>query len=287
MDRCLRSPHKGAAMIEFALGLMVFLLAMLAVIELARFMLVFNMAAEATRLAAEAGLLPAIDRWVVRHAIDALSAHAEVLGRRLARFAINLSMNTLGSATAAEAFLAELNERLVATGLPPDVLVFDIPAAALQPTAAQWPAVIDATQRLRALGCGVALDEFDLTLAEALGERSLPLTEVKLNGGQLRGMLEDPAADAAVRGMLQWCASRGLDTVAKSVETAALRLRCQELGCVYGQGYEIGRPVAFQQVLEDLSMYELVPPAPPAPPASTTLVLPVLAAPPEESVAGE
>ncbi len=52
MDRCLRSPHKGAAMIEFALGLMVFLLAMLAVIELARFMLVFNMAAEATRLAA-------------------------------------------------------------------------------------------------------------------------------------------------------------------------------------------------------------------------------------------
>ena len=39
-------------MIEFALSLLVFLLAVVAVIELARFMLVFNMAAEATRLAA-------------------------------------------------------------------------------------------------------------------------------------------------------------------------------------------------------------------------------------------
>jgi len=153
----------------------------------------------------------------------------------------------------------------------------------LQPSAPQWPAFIDATQRLRALGCGVALDEFDLTLAEALGERSLPLTEVKLNGTQLRGMLEDPAADAAVRAMLQWCASRGLDTVAKSVETAALRMRSQELGCVYGQGYEIGRPVAFQQVLEDLSMYELVPPTSSA---VTTQVLPVLTAAPSEEVTG-
>lgn len=227
-------------------------------------------------LAAEAGLLPAIDRWVVRHAIDALSAQSEVVGRRLARFAINLSSATLASATASAGLLAELNERLVATALPPDVLMFDIPAGALQPESPQWSATIDAVQQLRALGCGVALDEFELPVAEALGERSLPLTEVKLNGTQLRAMLEDPAADAAVRNMLQWCASRGLETVAKSVETAALRLRAQELGCVYGQGYEIGRPVPFQQVLEDLAMYELVPPAPAA---ATTLVLPVLAVP--------
>jgi diguanylate cyclase (GGDEF)-like protein len=235
-------------------------------------------------LAAGAGLLPAIDRWVVRHVIDALSAQAEVLARRLARFAINLSVNTLASTTAAQAVLADLNERLVATGLPPDVLMFDIPAAGLLPDREQWAAVIDTTQRLRALGCGVALDEFDLGVATALGERSLPLTEVKLNGTQLRGMLEDPAADAAVRDMLQWCATRGLDTVAKSVETAALRLRAQELGCVYGQGYEMGRPVAFQQVLEDLSMYELVPPAPPE---VSTQVLPVLVALPAEPVNGD
>ena len=76
--------------------------------------------------------------------------------------------------------------------------------------------------------------------------------------------------------MLQWCASRGLETVAKCVETAALRLRAQELGCVYGQGYEVGRPVPFRQVLEDLAMYELLPPAPAV---VSTLVLPALAEP--------
>jgi diguanylate cyclase (GGDEF)-like protein len=227
-------------------------------------------------LAAEAGLLPAIDRWVLRHTIDALSSQTEVVGRRLARFAVNLSVNTLSSTTAAQAFLADLNERLVATGLPPDVLVFDIPAAAFQPEGAQWPAIVESIQHLRALGCGVALDEFDLEVAEALADRSLPLTEVKINGSDLRNMLEDPSADVAVRAMLQWCASRGLETVAKCVETAALRLRAQELGCVYGQGYEVGRPVPFRQVLEDLAMYELVPPAPAV---VSTLVLPALAEP--------
>jgi EAL domain-containing protein (putative c-di-GMP-specific phosphodiesterase class I) len=85
------------------------------------------------------------------------------------------------------------------------------------------------------------------------------VTEVKLNGTQVRLMLEDPAADEAVRTMLQWSASRGLDAVAKSVETAALRLRVRELGIVYGQGYEIGRAVPLAQALDDLSMYDLVP----------------------------
>ncbi len=48
----LRQSQRGAVMLEFALGLMVFLIAVMAVIELARFMLVLHMAAEATRLAA-------------------------------------------------------------------------------------------------------------------------------------------------------------------------------------------------------------------------------------------
>lgn len=210
-------------------------------------------------LAAEAGLLPAVDRWVVRHAINALAVQSAVVGRRLARFAINLSTSTLASNGSVEALLGEINERLVATGLPPDILVFDIPAAGLQPEGAGWNSMVSALRQLRALGCGIALDDFSEATAVALGDRELSVTEVKLNGTQVRLMLEDPAADDAVRSMLQWSASRGLDAVAKSVETAALRLRVRDLGCVYGQGYDIGRAVTLAQALDDLSMYDLVP----------------------------
>ena len=210
-------------------------------------------------LAAQAGLLPSIDRWVVRHAIDALAAQSAVVGRRVARFTINLSVATLANAGSAEALLGEINERLVATGLPPDILVFDIPASGFSPEGPAWTSLLAALRQLRALGCGIALDDVTPETAAALGERELPLTEVKLNGTQVRLMLEDPAADAAVRGLMQWSASRGLDAMAKSVETAALHLRVRELGCVYGQGYEIGRAVVLAQALDDLSMYDLVP----------------------------
>jgi hypothetical protein len=57
-------------------------------------------------------------------------------------------------------------------------------------------------------------------------------------------------------------------------------LRSKELGCVYGQGYEVGCAVPFRQVLEDLAMYELIPPVPAA---ETTLTLPALAPLPTES----
>jgi diguanylate cyclase (GGDEF)-like protein len=210
-------------------------------------------------LASQASLLPSVDRWVVRNAINALAAQSAVVGRRLARFAINLSSSTLVNASSAEALLGEINERLVSTGLPPDILVFDIPAPGIQPDSVGWSVLVSVLQKLRALGCGIALDDFSLATAEVLGEKFLPITEVKLAGDQVRLMLEDPLADEAVRQQLQWCASRGLDTVAKSVETTALRLRVRELGCVYGQGYEIGRAVPLAQALDDLAMYELVP----------------------------
>ena len=45
------SRNAGSALVEFALSLSVFFMAMLAVIEFARFMLVFNTAVEASRLA--------------------------------------------------------------------------------------------------------------------------------------------------------------------------------------------------------------------------------------------
>ena len=209
-------------------------------------------------LAARAGLLPAVDRWVIRNVIKLLAGQSEVMHRRVARFSVNLSAATLATPTAAGALLEDLEELLVSTGLPPDVLVFDIPISELAPGSSAWTAALPTLQRLRMLGCGVALDNCTGADAEALGTHALPLTELKLDGNRVRAMLDDAHMDSDVRAALQWAASRGLDTVAKCVETEALRLRVQELGCVYGQGFEMGRPLPLAHVLEDLSMYDML-----------------------------
>jgi diguanylate cyclase (GGDEF)-like protein len=213
-------------------------------------------------LASRAGLLPAVDRWVIRNVITLLAGQPEVLHRRVARFSVNLSAATLSTPTAAAALLQDMEELLVSTGLPPDVLVFDIPVSELAPGSSAWTAALPSLQRLRMLGCGVALDNCTAADAQALGTQALPLTELKLDGNRVRAMLDDALMDSDMRAALQWAASRGLDTVAKCVETEALRLRVQELGCVYGQGFEMGRPLPLAHVLEDLSMYEMLATAP-------------------------
>ena len=50
----------------------------------------------------------------------------------------------------------------------------------------------------------------------------------------------------------------GITTVAEYVETDDIRIRMANLGVDYGQGFAIGKPVPLSEVLQDLSLYELV-----------------------------
>jgi hypothetical protein len=49
-----------------------------------------------------------------------------------------------------------------------------------------------------------------------------------------------------------------MTTVAAFVETDALRERMAHHGVDYAQGFAMGRPIALAEVLQDLSLYELV-----------------------------
>jgi hypothetical protein len=42
------------------------------------------------------------------------------------------------------------------------------------------------------------------------------------------------------------------------VETDELRLRMANLGVDYGQGFAIGKPLPLAEVLQDLSLYEML-----------------------------
>jgi predicted signal transduction protein with EAL and GGDEF domain len=50
----------------------------------------------------------------------------------------------------------------------------------------------------------------------------------------------------------------GITTVAEFVETDDLRIRMTNLGVDYGQGFAIGKPQPLEEVLQELSLYELV-----------------------------
>ena len=196
-------------------------------------------------------LMPAIDRWVVEHALAQLSVHAATLKGRVARFAINLSGQSLGDPE----FAGFVAAKLADAGLPPDIICFEFSETEAITHLERTEAFM---QQLRSLGCQFALDDFGAGASSLAYLRSLPISVLKIDGGFVRESVSNPRSEAMIRAIATLAHAMDIVTVAKFVETDALRIRMTDLGVDYGQGFAIGKPVPLADVLQDLSLYELV-----------------------------
>ncbi len=125
------SPQAGAAMVEFALALLIYSVGLVAVVELARFMVVFNTAAEATRLASRLASIcdmgaaqEAAIRAKVRYFVEA-SGQISV-GSRSNWLVLTYSPTGCTPATCVmvEAKLSQLQAHLM---IPASALTLDLP----------------------------------------------------------------------------------------------------------------------------------------------------------------
>jgi len=194
-------------------------------------------------------LLPAIDRWVVRNAIGALSAHAAALRGRAMRFSMNIS----GASIASDDFLDFLQGTIADSSLPPELLCFELTETSAVSNLAKADRLM---QRLRGFGCTFALDDFGTGLSSLVYLKSLPVSVLKIDGAFVRDAATNPRTESMVRAIAQLARTMGMETVAEYVETDELRTRMAGLGVDYGQGFAIGRPVPIDQVLGDLALYE-------------------------------
>jgi len=84
--------------------------------------------------------------------------------------------------------------------------------------------------------------------------RQLPVTLLKIDGSFVRDILKDVRSESMVRAIAQLARSMNIGTVAEYVETDEIRARLPTLGVDYGQGFAIGKPVPFIEVLTELPM---------------------------------
>lgn len=192
-------------------------------------------------------LMPMIDRWVVNHVIEALRPRAGVLEGKALGFSINLSGQSLNDDT----FSDMLIEHIDGSGLDPELFCFELTENA---TVAALPRAKALMQCLRRLGCGVALDDFGTGLSSLSCLRELPLTMLKIDGSFVRDVLTDARAESMVRAIAQLARGMSIITVAEYVETPEIGARVASLGVDYGQGFAIGRPIPFADVLSELPL---------------------------------
>ena len=179
------------------------------------------------------GLMPAVDRWVVRRSLEALSARPDIGGDVV--FAINISGQSLGAAD----FLDFVTEQIDATRVAPHKLCFEITETSAVSELAHALRFIDT---LKALGCRFALDDFGTGLSSFSYLKSLPVDYLKIDGGFVKGLVADDIDQAMVEAVHHIGHIMGLKTIAEWVESQAILSKLKQIGVDYGQGYALGYP---------------------------------------------
>ncbi|MCB1955251.1 MAG: EAL domain-containing protein [Rhodocyclaceae bacterium] len=98
------------------------------------------------------------------------------------------------------------------------------------------------------LGLGVrfALDDFGTGYASLLYFQRLPIDVLKVDRGFVCAMLEDPSDLCIVDSVVRLAGAFNRPVVAEGVESAETGAALVELGCRYGQGFGIARPMAAE-----------------------------------------
>ncbi len=189
------------------------------------------------------GLLPALDRWVLCAAVEALRPHAESLATSSLFFAVNVSAQSLES----RKYAAFALETLAAARLPASLFCFEIKESAAVSQLVGADALV---RELTKAGAKVALDDFGAGLSSLAHLKQLPVNYLKIDGRFIRRIAADRIADSIVSGIARAARTLGVVTIAEHVETAAVVDRLRELDVTLGQGFHLGRPQPLAQVVQ-------------------------------------
>ncbi|MHB8744724.1 MAG: EAL domain-containing protein [Sulfuricaulis sp.] len=183
------------------------------------------------------GLMPAVDRWVVRTVFAAMSRHGGG-GAPDTSYAINLSGTSLND----EVLLDYVREQLLQHRIAPRRIWFEITETA---AIANLPKAVHFIKEMKGLGCRFSLDDFGSGVSSFAYLKNLAVDNLKIDGGFVKDIVDDPIDFAMVQSINQIGHVMGLRTTAEFVENEAILVRLREIGVDYAQGYWIHRPEPF------------------------------------------
>lgn len=166
-------------------------------------------------------------------------------------------------------------EECAACGAPGLKLAVNVPASAFvrlpiarliredRPRDPQWPGLIlevtedqvmndlqmanEVAADLRALNCGLAVDDFGAGYSSLARLRELPFTELKIDRAYVTNCDRDKMIAGLLATIVEMARRCDLKTVAEGIETMHESHKLQGLGCTIGQGYLFARPMAKRE----------------------------------------
>ncbi len=188
------------------------------------------------------GLMPLIDRWVVRNAFALLAGRSgSSEPAQLSSCAINLSGATFGD----DDFVDYVRRQFEIHQVPPGMICFEITETS---AIADLPSAKRFIQALKKLGCRFSLDDFGTGMSSFAYLKHLPVDYIKIDGSFVTEMLNSKIDRAMVEMIVHLARVMGKSTIAEFVESDEVLGALREIGVDYAQGYAIEKPSPFESV---------------------------------------
>jgi EAL domain-containing protein (putative c-di-GMP-specific phosphodiesterase class I) len=187
------------------------------------------------------GLMRPLTRWVLDRAVE--EAKSFERDGRMLPVAVNVSAQNLHD----DLLVDEVAHTLVKHSVPADRLRLEVTETAVMADRDRATEVLDG---LAKRGVSISIDDFGTGYSSLEQLRRLPVSELKIDGSFVRGMVGNGGEDTAiVRSTSDLAHNLGLSVVAEGVEDQWTLDVLSTFGCDQAQGFFIARPMASAELV--------------------------------------
>jgi diguanylate cyclase (GGDEF)-like protein/PAS domain S-box-containing protein len=186
-------------------------------------------------------LITQLDHWVIGKSFELLKTHPAFV-KQISFISINVSSQSLADESCLDFIITQMSE----SGIDGDKICFEITETA---AISNLGTAIEFISTLKGIGCRFALDDFGSGFSSFGYLKNLPVDYLKIDGMFVKDIVDDQIDHAMVKSINEIGQVMGMQTIAEFVENDEIKGMLREIGVNYAQGYGIGSPLAFDELL--------------------------------------
>jgi diguanylate cyclase (GGDEF)-like protein/PAS domain S-box-containing protein len=191
-------------------------------------------------IAEESGLIGALTEQVLTRACRQLKAWQSNAGVGVK---LKIQVNVSGTDLCRLALVSHVTRALLGNGLEPSQLTLEITESMLMK---RLDSALETMTQLRELGVGLSVDDFGTGYSSLSYLSTLPITSLKIDRSFVQRLQDGTRNSEVVKAIVTLGHSLGRAVIAEGIESPAQLATLRELGCGFGQGYLLARPLTAE-----------------------------------------
>lgn len=189
-------------------------------------------------IAEESGLIIPITTWILRETTNQLSKWQKIgPAYRDLIVSVNLSGKHLGK----DDLVDDVENALAISKISPSSLKLEVTESAAMENAEQTISILN---RLKQLGVQLSIDDFGTGYSSLSYLHRLPFDSLKIDRSFVYSVGESGENSEILQTIISLAKNLKKKVIAEGIETEAQLALLQNLGCDYGQGYLLAKPMA-------------------------------------------